>query len=236
MSEILEADENQARVLRLAARALAHAGLVHAYGHCSLRLDSTRFIVTPPKALGLVKAADAPVLVSTTGPLPQGALPEVIVHQRIYAQRADVKGVVRFQSPQITALSALGRTPRALHGFGAYFAPQPALYPNPRLVRDALSASALVNQLGSGRAIIMRGNGAVTVGESIEEAVTMAWYLEDAARVELAVLATGQSAQEFTASEAADRAASGGRLVERMWDWLTCNDVELGAARGRGVT
>lgn len=236
MSETTAADTNQARVLRLAARALAHAGLVHAYGHCSLRLDSTRFIVSPPKALGLVKANDAAVLVTTTGSLPIGALPEVIVHQRIYAQRPDVKGVVRFQSPQITALSALGRTPRALHGFGAYFAPQPALYSNPRLVRDAPSAAALVEQLGDARGIVMRGNGAVTVGASIEEAVAMAWYLEDAARVELAVLATGQSAQEFTASEAADRAGNSGRLVERMWDWLTCNDPEIDEAGGRGVS
>lgn len=234
MLETTAVDTNRARALRLAARALAHAGLVHAYGHCSLRLDSTRFIVSPPKALGLVKANDAAVQVSTTGPLPAAALPEVIIHQRIYAQRPDVNGVVRFQSPQIMALSALGRTPRALHGFGAYFAPKPALYLNPRLVRDVPSAAALVEQLGDARGIVMRGNGAVTVGTSIEEAVAMAWYLEDAARVELAVLATGQSAQEFTASESADRAASSGQLVERMWDWLTCDDPEINQAGGRG--
>jgi HCOMODA/2-hydroxy-3-carboxy-muconic semialdehyde decarboxylase len=215
-----------ARALRLAARALARAGLVHAYGHCSLRLDSKRFIVSPPKPLGLVTEGDAPVVVATTGPLPPDALPEVIVHQRIYEQRPDVNAVVRFQSPQITALSALGRTPRALHGFGAYFAPLPALYSNPRLVRDAAGAALLAEQLGMTRGIVMRGNGAVTVGASIEEAVSMAWYLEDAARVELAVLATGQEGQPFTAAEAKDRAASTGRLFERMWDYLTSNDPE----------
>jgi HCOMODA/2-hydroxy-3-carboxy-muconic semialdehyde decarboxylase len=216
----------RARALRLAARALARAGLVHAYGHCSLRLDSQRFMVSPPKPLGMVKAGDAPVVVATTGPLPPAALPEVVVHQRIYQQRPDVNAVVRFQSPQITALSALGRTPRALHGFGAYFAPQPALYLNPRLVRDAAGAALLVDQLGAARGIVMRGNGAVTVGASIEEAVSLAWYLEDAARVELAVLATDQEGQPLTAAEAKDRAASSGRLFERMWDFLTSNDPE----------
>jgi HCOMODA/2-hydroxy-3-carboxy-muconic semialdehyde decarboxylase len=215
-----------ARALRLAARALARAGLVHAYGHCSLRLDSKRFIVSPPKPLGLVTEDDAAVVVATTGPLPPDALPEVIVHQRIYEQRSDVNAVVRFQSSQITALSALGRTPRALHGFGAYFAPQPALYSNPRLVRDPAGAALLAEQLGMTRGIVMRGNGAVTVGASIEEAVSMAWYLEDAARVELSVLATGQEGQPFTAAEAKDRAASTGRLFERMWDYLTSNDPE----------
>jgi HCOMODA/2-hydroxy-3-carboxy-muconic semialdehyde decarboxylase len=226
---------DQARRVRQAARAAARAGLVHAYGHCSLRLDATRFIVSPPKPLGLVTANDAPVMVKTTGPLPPGALPEVIVHQRIYEQRAEVAGILRFHSPQISALSALARTPRALHGFGAYFAPQPPLYSNPRLVRDPASAAALVSQLGAARGIVMRGNGAVTVGTSIEEAVVMAWYLEDAARLELAVLNTGLPAFELTAAEAADRAGSSGSLVERMWDWLTCNDREIDAESGRGI-
>ena len=226
MSETVSIGSAQARILRRAARAVARAGLVHAYGHCSLRLDAAHFIVTPPKPLGLVKNEDAPVSVATSGPLPPGALPEVIVHQRIYEQRPDVNAVVRFQSAHVTALSALGRTPRALHGFGAYFAPQPALYSNPRLVRDAAGAQLLVEQLGMARGIVMRGNGAVTVGASMQEAVSLAWYLEDAARVELAVLATGREGQQFTASEAQDRAASSGGLFERMWDFMTSNDPE----------
>ena len=205
---------------------MARSGLVHAYGHCSLRTDSERFIVSPPKPLGLIGTGDSPVAVSTTGPLPPDALPEVLVHQHIYRRRGDVGGIARFQSPNLTALSALGLTPRALHGFGAYFAPCPPLYLNPRLVRDPASAAALDEQLGPARGIVMRGNGAVTVGASIEEAVVMAWYLEDAARVELAVLGTGLDGKEFTPAEAGDRAIGTGRLIERMWDWLTANDPE----------
>jgi HCOMODA/2-hydroxy-3-carboxy-muconic semialdehyde decarboxylase len=215
-----------ARRIGLAARALARAGLVHAYGHCSLRINSECFIVSSPKPLGLIDAGDAPVTVPTAGPLPPNALPEVIVHQNIYRRRSDVRGIARFQSPQLMALSTLGLTPRARHGFGAYFAPCPPLYPNPLLVRDPLGAQALVEQLGSARAIVMRGNGAVTVGTSIEEAVVMAWYLEDAARVELAVLGTGLKGLEFTPSEVSGRAITQGRLIERMWDWLTAGDPE----------
>jgi HCOMODA/2-hydroxy-3-carboxy-muconic semialdehyde decarboxylase len=215
-----------ARRIRLAARALARAGLVHAYGHCSLRIDSDCFIVSPPKPLGLIGSGDSPVLVPTTGALPPNALPEVVVHQHIYRRRGDVHGIARFQSPNLTALSTLGLTPRARHGFGAYFAPCPPLYPDPRLVRDPASAAALVEQLGATRGIVMRGNGTVTVGSSIEEAVVMAWYLEDAARVELAVRSTGLDGDEFTPAEVADRAITKGRLIERMWDWLTANDPE----------
>src|SRR5882762_1402403 len=113
----------QARQLRLAARALARAGLVHAYGHCSLRIDSDHFIVSPAKPLGLVTPEDAVVVVPTHGALPPEALPEVLAHQYIYRQRRDVSGIVRFPSPNLTALSTLGLTPKARHGFGAYFAP-----------------------------------------------------------------------------------------------------------------
>jgi HCOMODA/2-hydroxy-3-carboxy-muconic semialdehyde decarboxylase len=217
----------QARQLRMAARALARAGLVHAYGHCSLRIAPDTFIVSPPRALGLVGANDAPVRVSTTGPLPAGALPEVLAHQHIYRQRVDVGAIARFQSPHLTTLSTLGLTPRARHGFGAYFAPCPPLHANPRLVRDSASAAMLADKLGAARAVVMRGNGAITVGASIEEAVVMAWYLEDAARVELAVLGTGREGLEFTAAEARDRAVTAGRIIERMWEWLTAGDAEL---------
>jgi HCOMODA/2-hydroxy-3-carboxy-muconic semialdehyde decarboxylase len=212
--------------IRVAARALAKAGLVHAYGHCSARLGERQFLVSPPKPLGLVGTEDTPVVVATTGKLPVGALPEVIAHQHIYRQRPEVGGVVRFQSPHVMALSALGRTPRALHGFGAYFAPCPPLHPDPRLVRDDVSAALLTERLGEGRAIVMRGNGAITAGASIEEAVALAWYLEDAARVELAVLGTGLEPHVYTAEEVRDRAIDVRSMLMRMWNWMSANDPE----------
>ena len=218
-----------ARRVRIAARALGRAGLVHAYGHCSVRINADRFIVSPAKPLGFVGESDAVVTVPTVGELPRGALPEVLAHQQIYRARPEVCGVVRFQSPQLTALSTLGRTPRARHGFGAYFAPFPPLHRDPRLVREMAAAVSLVEELGSARAIVMRGNGAVTVGASLEEAVVMAWYLEDAARVELAVLATGLAGEELTPLEAQARAVTSGRIIERMWEWLTAGDPESDA-------
>jgi len=213
--------------VRVAARTLARVGLVHAYGHCSARLGEHQFLVSPPKPLGLVVAEDAPVVVATTGKLPPGALPEVIAHQHIYRHRPEVGGVVRFQSPHVMALSALGRTPRALHGFGAYFAPCPPMHPDPRLVRDDASAIALTERMGGARAIVMRGNGAITAGASVEEAVALAWYLEDAARVELAVLNTGLEPQVFTAEEVRDRAIDVRSMLMRMWNWMSEYDPEL---------
>ncbi len=215
-----------ARLLRVASRAVARAGLAHAYGHCSLRLDAQSFLVSSAKPLGLMGASDTGVRVSIDAPLPPDVLGEVRIHQQVYKARADVGGIVRFQSPKIVSLSALGRTPLVRHGFGSYFAPQPPFWRDPGLVRDVERALAVAAALGKARAIVLRGNGAVTVGASLQEACVMAWYLEDAARVELDVLACGQNGLSFDEAECAQRATSQGRIFERMWEWLTSGDAE----------
>jgi HCOMODA/2-hydroxy-3-carboxy-muconic semialdehyde decarboxylase len=211
-------------LVRVAARAIGRAGLAHAYGHCSVRIDDATCLVTPAKPMGLVMAADQPVRVSIEGPLPAGVLGEVRVHQQIYRRRPEVMGIARFQSPKIVSLSSLGRTPLARHGFGSYFAPQAPLWHDTRLVRDDGRAAAVADLLGTARAIVLRGNGAVTVGASLQEACVFAWYLEDAARVELDVLSSGLPGLVFDAEEAAARATTQGLIIERMWEWMTAGD------------
>jgi HCOMODA/2-hydroxy-3-carboxy-muconic semialdehyde decarboxylase len=74
----------------------------------------------------------------------------------------------------------------------------------------------------------MRGNGAVTAGETLEQAVVFTWYLEDAARVELEVLRCGQTetAPTLTPEQVKVRAVGTGRIYERMWDYLCDGDPE----------
>lgn len=214
------------RLVRRAGRALGRAGLAHAYGHCSLRLNDESFLVCAARPMGLLATGEAGTVVPICGPLPEGVLGEVRIHQQIYSRRSDVRGIARFQSPRLMTLSTLGRTPQARHGFGAYFAPAPPLWCDPRLVRSDESAAALVEHFGKARAIVMRGNGAVTVGSTLEEAVVLAWYLEDAARVELEVLAAGVEGQVLSTREAAERAVTTGLLFERMWEYLNAGDPE----------
>ena len=216
--------ERNADLVKVAARAIARAGLAHAYGHCSVRLDAHHCLVSPAKPMGLVGDADVPIRVAIDGPLPAEVLGEVRIHQQVYRRRPEVRGIVRFQSPKLVSLSALGHTPRVHHGFGSYFAPQPPLWRDPRLVRDDARAAEVASLLGAARAIVLRGNGAVAVGGSLQEACVLSWYLEDAARVELDVLASGIPGLVFDADESAARATMQGRIFERMWDWLTSAD------------
>ncbi len=214
------------RELRMAARAMARHGLAHAYGHASVRLDGDRFLVTPPVPLGLVGNDERGVEVRLDAPLPPRALPEVRIHREIYRRRPTVGGIVRVQPPAVMALSALRRTPRALHGLGSYFAPAPPLWPGVALVRDDAAAERLAEMLGDSRVIVLAGNGCVCVGETIVEAAAHAFFLEDAARLELAVLPVRSDAVEYTPEEVALRAVRAGGLYERMWDYLCGEDPE----------
>jgi HCOMODA/2-hydroxy-3-carboxy-muconic semialdehyde decarboxylase len=221
-------EETQRRV-RLAARALGRHNLVHAYGHVSARLDAERFLVCAPRPMGMIDVGEDGTIVPIDGPLPDGVLGEVRCHQRIYAARADVNGISRVFPRNVLTLSSFRMTPRARIGFGTYFHPQPPLWDDPLLVRSDEPAIAFAETLGAARAIVMRGNGAVCVGPTVEESVIMAFYLEEAAGTELAVLATGNAAESvcYTDEQAAIRATGTGRIYERLWDYMTAGDPEL---------
>jgi len=218
-----------ASVVRIAARATGRHGLAHAYGHCSARIDAQSFLVCPAKPMGLIGPGDECAVVTLDGPLPAGVLGEVRIHREIYRRRPEVGGVLRSMPPHAVTLAAMGRVPLPRHGFGSYFYPAPALWDDPQLLRTDEQAAALADTLGDGRGILMRGNGLVTAGSSLEEALVLTWYLEDSARIELSVLASGlaDSSPVFTQSEAKARATWDGRIRERMWDYLTAGDPEL---------
>ncbi|MGD7409191.1 class II aldolase/adducin family protein, partial [Ralstonia pseudosolanacearum] len=103
-----------------------------------------------------------------------------------------------------------------------------ALWDDPQLLRDDAAASALAETLGDGTAVVMRGNGTVVVADSLAKAVVLTWYLEDAARLELAVLGAGlePEATMLSETECSRRATSAGLIFERMWDHLTAGDPE----------
>src|SRR5215203_5139798 len=61
-------------------------------------------------------------------------------------------------------------------------------------VRDQDRADALADRLGQAPALLLRGNGAVTVGASIGEAVARMWVLEASARMNLVAAAAGTPA------------------------------------------
>ena len=217
------------RRVRAAARALGRNGLGHAYGHVSARLDPDRFLVCAPKPMGLIAPGEPGAVVPIDGPLPEGVLGEVRCHQQIYRRRPDINGIARTFLRDVMTLSTFRRTPKARIGFGSYFAPTPPLWDDPALLRDDAAAAALAETLGGARAVVMRGNGCILTGATVEEAIVMAFYLEEAAKTELAVMTTGKEDESVVLSdrEARSRAVSSGRIFERMWEYLSAGDPEL---------
>jgi HCOMODA/2-hydroxy-3-carboxy-muconic semialdehyde decarboxylase len=215
-------------LVRKAARALGRHGLAHAYGHVSARIDAGAFLVCAAEPMGLIAPGTPGTVVSVDGDLPNGVLGEVRIHREIYRRRPEVRAVARTMPPKIMSLSTLRLTPRARHGFGSYFYPAIPLWDNPLLIRDDAASEQLVTQMQDGFAIVMRGNGLITAGESIEEAAVRAWYAEDAARVEMDALSVGDNGDPafFSEEEARVRSTWSGRILERMWAFLTAGDPE----------
>lgn len=221
--------EAQQRLVRLAARALARGGLVTAFGHCSLRLSASEFLVCAARPMGLIAVGEPGTVVPVDGPLPEGVLGEVRMHQQIYRRRPEVNAICRFLSPQVMALAAMGHSPSARHGYSAYFYPQVPMWRDPALVRNDLAANGVAEVMGSACAVVVGVNGAVTAADTIEKALTLAWFLEDSARVELAVRAAG-GAQHVSFADAAaaeNRATWDGRIAERVWEFLVAGDPEF---------
>lgn len=220
--------QDQQRKVRVAARALAGSGLVHAYGHCSMRLDEHHFLVCAAKPMGQITSKDSGCVVPVHGDLPNGVLGEVRIHQQVYRRRKDVGGIVRSMPRDVMTLSAAGITPLPRHGMGTYFSPAVPLWDDIQLVRTDRQALGVAEHLGEQAAVVMRGNGAVVAAKDLAIAVALTWYLEDAARVELQLRAAGLALPDGIVSpgQAKLRATSAGRIFERMWAYLAADDPE----------
>lgn len=223
------APEGLQRELRIAARALGRHGLAHAYGHCSVRLNEEHFLVCAARPMACIRPGEPGQVVPVHGALPEGVLGEVRLHQQIYGRRPQARAVARTMPPNLMTLSTARRTPRPRHGMGAYFGAGAALWDDPQLVRDEARASAVIDAMGGANAVVMRGNGVVVSAASLAQVVTLTWYLEDSARIELGVLAAGLESDSATldAAERERRATGSGGIFERMWDYLTTGDPEL---------
>lgn len=159
--------------------------LTEAFGHVSARLPSGSVLITPRRAPGMVADPDELVTVELNGRVTdenaQDVPPEVHLHLAVYRHRPDVGAVCRFHPPAALALSTLAQPLRATVGYGAYLGGAIPLHLDPRLVRSTESGDAVAACLGDGAAVLLRGNGAATVGASVRQACVRAIFLEKTA-------------------------------------------------------
>ena len=207
-----------------AAHALAAAGLVTAFGHVSAREGEDSFLITPPKPLGSLKPDDSLSKVSLAGDeLPEGVPGEAWVHWSIYNSRPDVEGICRAQPPITTAVISAGVPIRPLHGQGAFLGEEVPVYDDARLIRGREAGEALAEDLRNAGGIVMRGNGAVTVGKSVGAAVARMWVLEVSAEINRTAAATGTpqmlNEEEFSYWESVSE-----EILERIRSYLKASE------------
>jgi HCOMODA/2-hydroxy-3-carboxy-muconic semialdehyde decarboxylase len=200
-----------------AGRALAAAGLVTAFGHVSTRVGEQELLITPPRPLGRLTAQGPWARLSVTAAeLPAGCPKEAWIHLAIANRRPDVGAICRAQPEVATALASTDVRVLALHGQGTFVGSPVAVFDDACLIRDRLRAQQLAEQLGSGSAIVLRGNGAVTVGKDVGEAVARMWVLEASARMNSVAAAAGTQ-RPLSAAEQVKWLATEPELLQRIW-------------------
>jgi L-fuculose-phosphate aldolase len=120
---------------------------------------------------------------------------EVLGHSAVYKKRKDITSVAHTHSPHVIALSMTGNTllnlgTEALKvGFGTI-----GLYEKFRMLEDQEVGEEVADLIRENKAVILRGHGAVVVGQSIERCTVACIYLEKAARYQLMAASTGRLA------------------------------------------
>ena len=201
------------------AQILSRARLVHGFGHVSVRTPAG-FLLTPVSPpLGKVGAKDICPLGADGAPLDgDGRLVplEAPMHAAVYAARPDVGAICRIHGRAAAAWSVRREPPPLLHGFGGIVEPV-AIWADPDLIADAAAGSGVAATLAEAPAILLRGNGGLTVGASLPEAAARAWCLED--RCEIAERTAGAGIP-FSADELARRSRWYVKETARLWTWL----------------
>jgi HCOMODA/2-hydroxy-3-carboxy-muconic semialdehyde decarboxylase len=227
------------RDLVAAYRILAAHGVIDAYGHVSLRSprNPQRYYVARSLAPELVTEADLIEYDLDSRPLDDGgreSVRERFIHGEIYKTRPEVMAVVHNHSPSVVPFSVTGVPMRALFHMAAFvgdglpnFEIRDVKPGSDLLVKDAFLGKALANTLGANPAALMRGHGAVVVGENLPRAVGRSVYLELSAQLQMqAMTLAGPGGKITYLDEAEVKASDPVQNYARAWPMWRAKALE----------
>jgi HCOMODA/2-hydroxy-3-carboxy-muconic semialdehyde decarboxylase len=204
-----------------AGRVLARLGLVTAFGHVSARAGGA-MLITPAADLGEVTGDGVVPVPLDADALPPRAPAEAWAHLALYRGRPDAAAIARAQPPSAfaaTAVAGPGGTLEPLYGQAAWLGERVPVHDDARLLRSMALASAAAARLPDGEALLLRGNGALTVGATPGLAVARMWLLAAACQAFLQARAAGPVHPLAPAEIGSWRAVSS-ELLPRLWQHL----------------
>jgi HCOMODA/2-hydroxy-3-carboxy-muconic semialdehyde decarboxylase len=205
-----------------AANVLARLGLVTAYGHVSAR-GGTSMLITPAADLALVSASsviEVPLAARAPGDLPAGVPAEAWAHLALYRARPDAAAIARAQPASAFAVAATATSLVPLHGQAAWLGESVPVHDGAVLLRSFELAESAARSLPAGEALLLRGNGALTLGATAGVAVARMWLLSAACQVYLAAAAGSGPVTPLSADEVASWRAVRDELLPRLWQHL----------------
>jgi ribulose-5-phosphate 4-epimerase/fuculose-1-phosphate aldolase len=208
-----------------AARVLARLGLVTAFGHVSARAGDS-MLITPAADLAGVTAASVIEVPLAARVLPAGAPAEAWAHLALYRARPDAAAIARAQPAAAFAVAAVATVMVPVHGQAAWLGESVPVYGDATLLRSADRAERAASCLPAGEALLLRGNGALTLGAAPGLAVARMWLLAAACDVYLAALSASRAPSganpvtTLSDGEIASWRAVGGELLPRLWEHL----------------
>lgn len=150
-----------------------------------------------------------------------------VIHSAVHGGRPDLQCVIHTHSRASTVVSALeeGLIPIAQGGFQFYN--RVAYHDYEGFAVDEDERRSLVADLGNRSVMILRNHGVLTCGRSISEAFRLTYYLEQACRLQVDMMATGgrlhlpsPEVMEHTAQQWAGGVGNIGTTEGREWPAL----------------
>jgi HCOMODA/2-hydroxy-3-carboxy-muconic semialdehyde decarboxylase len=214
--------------LVVANHVLAQLDVLDAFGHVSVRhpQQSDRFFLARSVAPELVTANDIIQYDLDGNPIDARGLAsylERFIHGGIYQARSDVRAVVHCHTPSLIPFG-VSRVPlRAVYHQAAFVAQGVPVFEireaagmTDMLIKNVGLGRALARSLGDKPAVLMRGHGAVVVGDSIPRVVGRSVYLDTNARLQAQAMALGGTVTYLDPEEARLYEASAG--YDRAWE------------------
>ena len=213
--------------LGAANRILAAHGVIDAYGHVSLRSprNPQRYYLARSLAPEAVRKEDLMEYDLDSKPLDdQGreSVGERFIHGEIYKARPEVMAVVHNHSPSVIPFSVTGVPMKPIFHMSAFVGEGMPVFEirdvekgTDLLVKTPKLGAALAKTLSNKPASLMRGHGAVVVGEHLPRAVGRSIYLEQSAQLQMQAMLLSKDITYLDKAEV--RAASPLQDYKRAW-------------------